>query len=195
VGGEDKEHARGGVMELIINGVRVENVTYMNIQYRTGDVTPPAPDPTPEPEPEPTPDQPCGQTPSGVTVVGNIDLNNPGSQIKVDLGSETKCWKFRVPTNTLFGNFDFANVAGTLGIQRYGWISNCPGGEDIGDRSTASGTEVTSIRWANHSKRAYAFVEPGKDYYVNIRNGSDRTTQSTCPSGQNCAVYRMIYTS
>jgi hypothetical protein len=145
----------------------------------------------------------CGDLPSGVVLAGDINLSNPGSQVQVSLARETKAFRFTATSDpAFFGQFDWAAVAGTLGINRIAWISQCPGSPGYTQtaaadtRCAASGTENTSVRFSQSAKRGYCEITPNATYYVNIKNATATDpTGSTCPSGSNCNVYRMIYTN
>jgi hypothetical protein len=185
------------------------NVTGSGVYLTTdssGTIVSPTPTATATASPTPTPTATtgaCGDLPAGVVLAGDIDLNNPGSQVRVSLARETKAFRFTTTSNPAFiGQFDWAAVAGTLGINRIAWISQCPGSPGYTETATAnsrcaaSGTENTSVRFKQSYERGYCELTTNTTYYVNIRNATPTDpTGSTCPSGTNCDVYRMVYTN
>jgi hypothetical protein len=188
-----------------VTSINVTN-TEVRITTNSGGATPTptataTASPAPSPSPTPVPEGNC-VTPPGVEVAGTIDLNNPGGQIRVALARETKAYKVLTTSNSsLYGQFTFANTAGTENIARIAWISACPGTPGYSDtvattpRCAASGSEITSIGWAQYAKRGECQLAPNSVYYLNVRNASTLDpTGSTCPSGTSCDVWRNIYT-
>jgi hypothetical protein len=199
---------------LVIDGVNQgSTVTGINVTgdavYLTTSSSGTTASPTPtstavvaSPTPPPTTGA-CGDLPAGVVLAGDINVSNPGSQVQISLARETKAFRFTATSDpAFFGQFDWAAVAGTLGVNRIAWISQCPGSPGYTQtaaadtRCAASGTENTSVRFSQSAKRGYCEITPNATYYVNISNATPTDpTGSTCPSGTNCNVYRMIYTN
>ncbi|TXD37922.1 hypothetical protein FRC96_08150 [Lujinxingia vulgaris] len=79
------------------------------------------------------------------------------------------------------GQVNMVGTSQTGFHRRKMWISECPGGEALSTRCSASGIEIT-IRWRQEEARVSCTLETDKTYYFNVSYGGS----TDCDDAEGC---------
>lgn len=182
---------------LTIDGKRIDKATVTITT--TGQTQPPVDPPPVQPPTQPPPTGACGPIPPGV-VVDTTRLANwaqTGGQTLHNLHHGILAFRFR--TDGLASRRgQLATGMASHGLaSRSAWISLCPGGPPLPDRSckTEGRIESVSVRYAQNeaNSRVYCPLKLNTTYYLNVRNAATvDAAQSSC-AHPNCPFYLIRY--
>jgi len=125
--------------------------------------------------------------PAGVEVNYPLDLagGTTNTQISIPLKQNTLSMKFTVPGGFKIGQMIYSSGAGTAGVNRIMWITECPTKDYVNELNNNScsvnNNTNGTIKYAStdiYNAYGYCGLEPGKEYYLNIKNIG---CSGTCP--------------